>query len=94
MLLWELEGRQIGFSAVDKLKFAEEAYMHLHVIHPNLRQKGLGVGCVRQSVDIYFETLKLRRLYCEPNAFNAAPNRALQKAGFRYVKTHMTVPVH
>jgi hypothetical protein len=28
----------------------------------------------------------------EPNAFNAAPNRTLQRAGFRYVKTHMTVP--
>ena len=35
--------------------------------------------------------LKLKRLY-EPNAFNMAPNRTLQKAGFMYLKTHMTVP--
>jgi hypothetical protein len=31
-------------------------------------------------------------LFCEPNAFNVAPNRTLQRAGFKYVKTHMTVP--
>jgi hypothetical protein len=31
-------------------------------------------------------------LFCEPNAFNVAPNRTLQKAGFKYLKTHMTVP--
>ena len=36
--------------------------------------------------------LKLKRLFCEPNAFNVAPNRTLQKAGFKYLKTHMTVP--
>ena len=41
---------------------------------------------------IYFERLKLKRLFCEPNAFNVAPNRTLQKAGFKYLKTHMTVP--
>lgn len=44
------------------------------------------------ACDIYFERFKLKRLFCEPNAFNVAPNRAMQKAGFKYVKTHMTVP--
>ena len=39
-----------------------------------------------------FERLKLKRLFCEPHAFNVAPNRTLQKAGFKYLKTHMTVP--
>ncbi|HEY8101243.1 MAG TPA: GNAT family protein [Burkholderiaceae bacterium] len=92
VLLWELEGRPIGFSTVDKIKFGEHAYMHLHVVDVNLRQSGYGTSCVRKSVEIYFDLLKLERLYCEPNAFNVAPNRALQKAGFRYVKTHMTVP--
>jgi len=66
--------------------------MHLHVLAPNHRKRGHGEACVRQSVEIYFDVLKLEQLYCEPNAFNVAPNRALQKAGFRYVKTHETVP--
>jgi RimJ/RimL family protein N-acetyltransferase len=37
-------------------------------------------------------TLQLQRLFCEPSAFNVAPNRTLQRTGFHYVKTHMTVP--
>ncbi len=66
--------------------------MHLHVVEPNDRQQGFGTECVKQSVDLYFDRLRLKSLFCEPNAFNLGPNRTLQKAGFKYVKTHMTVP--
>ena len=41
---------------------------------------------------IYFEALALERIFCEPNAFNVAPNRTLQSVGFKYVKTYETVP--
>ncbi len=50
------------------------------------------VSCVRRTAALYMEVFELKRVFCEPNAFNVAPNRTLQKAGFRYVKTHMTVP--
>ena len=63
-----------------------------HVTEPELRGRGLGTECVRRSVELYFERLKLKQLFCEPNAYNIAPNRALQKAGFRYLKTYKTVP--
>jgi len=89
---WYLDENPIGFSTTDKIVFGDHAYMHLHLIKPEDRKRGTGTECVRRSVDIYFETLHLKRLYCEPNAFNTAPNRTLQKAGFRYLKTHMTVP--
>ena len=92
LVLWEREGTPIGFSTVDKIVYGVEAYMHLHIVAAQQRQSGHGTACVRKSVDIYFERLQLQRLYCEPNAFNVAPNRTLQKAGFRYVKTHRTVP--
>ena len=36
--------------------------------------------------------LGLPRLYCEPNAFNVAPNRTLQAAGFRYLFSRHTTP--
>ena len=62
------------------------------MIDAHRRNGGAGAPCVQQSVNIYFETLRLKRLFCEPNAFNIAPNRTLQKAGFKYLKTHMTVP--
>lgn len=66
--------------------------MHLHVTEPELRHRGIGAECVRRSADIYFRTFALKQLFCEPNAFNVGPNRTLQKAGFKYLKTYKTVP--
>ena len=94
VLIWLLDDQPVGFSSSDKITYGEQANMHLHVVDPERRHRGIGAECVRRSVDIYFELLKLKlkRLFCEPNAFNVAPNRTLQKAGFKYLKTHMTVP--
>lgn len=92
LVIW-LEGDEpVGFSSCDTIAFGDRANMHLHVVAPENRRRGIGAECVRRTVDFYFDTLRLKCLYCEPNAFNTAPNRTLQKAGFRYVKTHMTVP--
>jgi RimJ/RimL family protein N-acetyltransferase len=92
LVIWLSNNQPVGFSTSDKIVYGDQANMHLHIVNPDDRRSGVGVACVRKSADIYFERLKLKRLFCEPNAFNAAPNRTLQKAGFKYVKTHMTVP--
>jgi len=92
LLIWELDGEVVGFSSTDRIQFGNEAFMHLHILNPQLRRQGLGAEFVRQSAALYFRTLELRRLLCEPNAFNIAPNRTLQRAGFRYVLTHETQP--
>jgi RimJ/RimL family protein N-acetyltransferase len=89
---WLLDGQPVGFSSCDQIVIGDRANMHLHVTKAGYRQQGIGTQCVRRSVDLYFERLRLKRLICEPNAFNVGPNRTLQKAGFAYVKTHMTVP--
>jgi len=91
-VVWLENGAPVGFSTADKITFGERANMHLHVLQPERRNAGVGVACVRQTVALYFETLRLKALFCEPNAFNIAPNRTVQAAGFRYVKTHTTVP--
>ena len=92
LVIWLSDDQPVGFSTSDKIRYGEQAHMHLHVTEPERRHQGTGVECVRRSADIYFERLKLKRLFCEPNAFNVPPNRTLQKAGFKYLKTHMTVP--
>jgi RimJ/RimL family protein N-acetyltransferase len=84
-LAWELDGRLVGFSSTDKIEFGDQAFMHLHIVEEPNRRRGLGTEFVRKSVEEYFRTLELRRLFCQPNAYNVAPNRALQRAGFRYV---------
>ena len=92
LVIWELDGVAVGFSAADKIVYGEQAHMHLHVVDPQRRRSGLGSACVRETVELYFNVLALKRLFCEPNAFNVAPNRTLQGVGFRYVKTYETVP--
>lgn len=91
-LAWELAGEVVGFSSVDRLVFGQEAFMHLHITKPERRRTGLGTEFVRRSARMYFDVLGLERLYCQPNAFNVAPNRTLQRAGFRYVRTYETTP--
>ncbi|MBV9803291.1 MAG: GNAT family N-acetyltransferase, partial [Solirubrobacterales bacterium] len=72
--------------------FGEEAFMHLHVLDPARRRAGLGAEFVTRTARVLFETLELKRLYCQPNAFNVAANRTLQRAGFRYVFTKEMAP--
>ena len=91
-VIWRLDDKPIGFSSCDKIVLGSRANMHLHVVVPELRQQGVGVECVRRTVEIYFRTFALKQLFCEPNAYNVAPNRTMQKAGFKYLKTYKTVP--
>ncbi|MGH7692774.1 MAG: GNAT family N-acetyltransferase [Candidatus Dormibacteria bacterium] len=91
-LVWEKDGVVVGFSSTDHIQFGQQAFMHLHVLDDSERHHGLGTRFVQLSAPIYLEVLQLERLYCEPNAFNVAPNRTLQRAGFRYLFTHHAQP--
>jgi RimJ/RimL family protein N-acetyltransferase len=91
-LAWELDGALVGFSSVDRIEFGAEAFMHLHIVEAPRRRSGLGTEFVRLSVVEYFRALQLERLFCQPNAFNVAPNRTLQRVGFRYVFTREDRP--
>ncbi|MBV9044294.1 MAG: GNAT family N-acetyltransferase [Alphaproteobacteria bacterium] len=92
LTIWLDRDTPVGYSTTTHIKFGDSAHMHLHVLEPERRKSGIGAVCVPQSVKLYFEHLKLKRLFCEPNALNVAPNRTLAAVGFKYVKTYMTVP--
>jgi len=91
-LIWELNGKQIGHTNVNQLKYSETATMHLHLWKSDNRKKGLGMALVKKSLPIYFEKLKLQKLYCEPYALNPAPNKTMNNLGFEFVKKHTTIP--
>ncbi len=91
-LVWELAGRMVGFSATDQIEFGKQAFMHLHILRPEERHAGLGAEFVTLSAAAFFRVLEIERLFCEPNALNVAPNRTLQRAGFRYLFSHETIP--
>jgi hypothetical protein len=48
-LVWQLNGRVVGFSSTDRIDFGNEAFMHLHVVEAGLRSSGLGTQFVRLS---------------------------------------------
>jgi len=92
LVIWKLHDSPVGFSTSEKIAYGEQAHMHLHIVDPQLRGSGIGSAALPETIALYLRELKLKRLFCEPNAFNVAPNRTLQRVGFRYVKTYTTVP--
>lgn len=91
-IVWDLDGDTVGFSRTERIRLGDQAFMHLHILRLPDRRQGLGARFVRLSAHHYFEVLGLQRLFCEPNAYNVAPNRTLQRAGFRYEMTHDDAP--
>jgi len=87
-----LDGIAVGHSHINDIDYAKEAFMHLHIWNPTQRKSGNGFFFIRESIKIYFEMFKLLKLYSQPYALNPAPNRTLQRVGFKYVKTFETIP--
>lgn len=91
-IIWLLNDVAVGHSNINKIKFGNEAYMHLHMWQSNRRQHGLGTALVRLTIPHFFNKYNLQKLCCEPYALNAAPNKTLAKAGFAFIKTYTTTP--
>lgn len=89
---WLRGDEQVGHSSISHIQPHEVAHVHLHLWRPELRRNGLGSKLVARSLDVYFERFALQRIASEPFADNSAPNRALKKLGFRFLKRYRTVP--
>jgi RimJ/RimL family protein N-acetyltransferase len=77
---------------VNRLQYGRQAFVHLHLWPAVRRREGLGFMFFQMSIAQYVSRLKLHSIFCEPYAANPAPNRVLQKAGFRFVRTYRTTP--
>ena len=91
-VVWLKDGEPIGHSNTNPTIFGEEGKMHLHIWQGSERKKGLGTELVKLSVAHFFNILRLKSIICEPYALNPAPNKTLEKAGFEFVKEHVTIP--
>ncbi len=91
-ITWLLNEKPIGHCNVNKIIFGEEAYMHLHIWKAENRKSGIGTELVRKSLPFFFNNLELKKILCEPYALNPAPNKSLEKIGFEFVKTYLTIP--
>jgi RimJ/RimL family protein N-acetyltransferase len=91
-MIWLVDNKAIGHCNVNKIKFGEEAYMHLHVWNNEFRKKGMGTELVKLSLSYFFKNLELKKIYSEPYALNPAPNKTLEKVGFKFIKEFITIP--
>ena len=91
-VIWLLNNKTVGHSNINKIKIGEEAYMHLHLWNSDSRKKGLGIEFIKLTLPYFFEKFKLQNLFCEPYALNPAPNKAIEKVGFEFVKKYTTTP--
>ena len=91
-VIWLYDHKPIGHSNINKIKYGEEAYMHLHMWRSEIRAHGLGTQLVRKSIPYYFSQFQLENLWCEPYALNPAPNKTLKNLGFELEKTYDTIP--
>ncbi|WP_118973337.1 GNAT family N-acetyltransferase [Taibaiella koreensis] len=91
-MIWEIDGMPVGHCNVNKIRFGEEAYMHLHLWQATHRHRGAGSALVKMTLPYFFKNLKLKTLYCEPYALNTAPNKTLSGIGFRMLQEYTTTP--
>ena len=91
-VIWLLGNTAIGHSNINKIIYGEEAYMHLHLWEAHIRRKGIGYRLLKDTLPLYFNTYRLKNLYCEPSASNPAPNNTLKKLGFEFIKSYDTIP--
>jgi RimJ/RimL family protein N-acetyltransferase len=91
-LIWLVDNKPTGHSNVNKIKYGEEAYMHLHFWDNSFRKQGYGTELVKMSLPLFFKNLRLKKICCEPYALNPAPNKTLEKVGFKFIKKHTTIP--
>ncbi|QEC66125.1 GNAT family N-acetyltransferase [Panacibacter ginsenosidivorans] len=64
-IIWEINGAAVGHSNINKIQFAKEAYMHLHLWKKDIRAKGNGTAFVKMTLPYYFENYQLK--YCIAN---------------------------
>lgn len=71
----------------------QQACLHLHLWDGSLRQQGLGMKMVQESISMFFDKFPfLQRLYCEPRAENPGPNKIMKRLGFTLESTQETIP--
>ena len=91
-LVWIFRRQRIGHSSINKIIHGREAHIHLHLWNSELRKAGLGTEFVRKSAHFFWERFQLKKLLCEPWVENPAPNRVLEKLGFKFVRRYRTTP--
>jgi RimJ/RimL family protein N-acetyltransferase len=89
VLAWCINGEAIGHSSLKDIVPGDSGSIHLHMWRAGLRGKGHGPHLFCLAVIDLYERFKLKRIICEPKAYNQPPNRLLQRIGFPLILTRV-----
>lgn len=90
--IWFYNNVAFGHCNISDISFGKEAHMHLHIWHTDKRKQGFGSYLAKESIRLFFDKMQLKKLICEPFAFNPAPSKTLEKIGFTFEKAYLTTP--
>lgn len=84
-MMWLVDGKPVGYTALKNIVHGERAEMHLHMWDAKRRGKGYGATLFCKSALDFFDRFGLRTIVCEPSASNPLPNAMLRRVGFPLV---------
>ncbi|RYY92151.1 MAG: N-acetyltransferase, partial [Chitinophagaceae bacterium] len=82
----------VGHGARARGVLRRDPFRRARAAHGSERGRGLGTAMVAGALPYFFGKLQLEKLYSQPYALNAAPNRTLEKVGFVFDKEYVTIP--
>jgi branched-chain amino acid transport system ATP-binding protein len=91
-LVWEIDGRPIGYTTLKRIEFGHKADVHLHIWDESCRGKGYGAYFLSRSLKIFFDRFHVKTILCEPAATNRGSNSVLRKIGARFTQNVRIVP--
>ncbi len=91
-LIWELNGKAVGFTTLTNIERGKTADIHLHIVDPEVRGQGLGTQWFALSLKKYFQRHGLEKIVCTPASTNPGPNALLRGLGVKPVRTFVTTP--
>jgi RimJ/RimL family protein N-acetyltransferase len=91
-IIWVYDHKPVGHSNINDIIYGQDARMHLHLWHTDVRSKGLGLQFLSQTIPYYFKNFRLKKINCDPYALNPAPFKTLEKVGFEFIKEYETTP--
>ena len=91
-VIWLVDDVPIGHSNLNPVEYGSHAYMHIHIWRSEFRKRGFGLKLIQLTLPYFFNNLELNKILCEPYSKNPSPNKALDKAGFKFIKEYVTTP--
>ncbi|STX51496.1 ribosomal-protein-alanine acetyltransferase [Legionella busanensis] len=89
-LIWLIDEKAVGYSALKDIVKQQIAHIHLHMWDEKNRGKGHGAKLFCMAALEFYKIFNLKMMLCEPRSSNNMPNKMLTNIGFQKWKTYLS----